>query len=174
MPLASARASTLVAERPQIVGAVCPRGHLNHPGASTCSRCGSSFPVGNPQTAGPRPPVGILLADDGSIWSLDGGCLIGTDPASAPEAQNGRIQAIAMRAGANHTMAPVQAEIQVRGWSAYLVDRGAEGGASIQGPAAEGWSQLARNEQRELTNGAHLSCGGRVLTYLSAWPVQGS
>jgi hypothetical protein len=67
-------------------------------------------------------------------------------------------------------MAPVQAEIQARGWSAYLVDRGAPGGSHLQGAAAPGWEQLGRGEQREVTNGSHISFGGRVLTYLSAWP----
>jgi hypothetical protein len=74
-----------------------------------------------------------------------------------------------MRAGTNHAMAPVQAEVQIRDWTAYLVDRGAEGGSWMQGPNAQGWEQLSRNEQRELADGAHVSCGGRVLTYLSAW-----
>jgi hypothetical protein len=162
--------STARRDRPEISGSVCARGHLNHPRAATCARCGNSFPIGNPQRTGPRPAVGILLADDGSIWSLDGGCLIGNDPSPAPDAQGNVTQTIAMRAGSNHTMAPVQAEIQVVGWDAYLVDRGADGGTCIQGGAGEGWSQLARNEQRELISGSHLSCGGRVLTYLSAWP----
>lgn len=170
LPLAAAGALSSRADRPEIVGVVCARGHLNHPRATICARCGGSFPVGYPQVSGPRPAIGILLADDGSIWSLDGTCLIGADPSQAPEVQSGRARMIAMRPGSNHTMAPVQAEIQVRGWDAYLVDRGAEGGTQIQGPAVEGWSQLSRNEQRELTSGSHLSCGGRVLTYLSAWP----
>ena len=69
-----------------------------------------------------------------------------------------------MKAGASHAMAPVQAELQIRDWSTYLVDRGAEGGSWVQGPAAQDWEQLGRNEQRELANGSHLSCGGRVLT----------
>jgi len=167
LPLAGARPPRT--DRPEVVGPVCARGHLNHPRATTCARCGNPFPVGYHQASGPRPPVGILLADDGSIWSLDGGCLIGTDPSQAPDAQRG-LTLIAMRPGSNHTMAPVQAEVQVRGWDAYLVDRGADGGTCIQGPAAEGWSQLSRHEQRELTSGSHVSCGGRVLTYLSAWP----
>jgi hypothetical protein len=68
-------------------------------------------------------------------------------------------------------MAPVHAEVQAKGWSAYLVDRGADGGTFFQGPGTQGWAQLGRNEQRELTDGSHISCGGRVLTYLAAWPA---
>ena len=74
-----------------------------------------------------------------------------------------------MKAGPNHTMAPAQAAVQVREWGAYLVDRA--GGSYVQTPAGDGWSPLAPNEQRELASGSHISCGGRVLTFLSAWPT---
>ncbi len=156
--------------QPEVVGVRCELGHFNHPRVLNCLRCGRPIGPGTPQVNGPRPPVGVLLADDGSIWALSRNCLIGADPGSAPEVQSGAAQAIVMRAGASHGMAPVQAEVQIRDWSTYLVDRGAEGGAFLQGPVGQDWAQLGRNEQRELANGAHLSCGGRVLTYLSAWP----
>ena len=169
LPLATAWAGPLL-PGPDVMGTACPRGHLNHPRSQKCGRCGRPIAPGSPQQSGPRPPLGVLLADDGSIYSLSTGCVIGSEPSSAPEVQSGSSQPIAMRPGPNHTMAPVHAEIQVRGWNAYLVDRGADGGSCIQGASAEGWSQLSRNEQRELPSGSHVSCGGRVLTFLSAWP----
>jgi hypothetical protein len=170
LALASEAGPSYVPAQPEVVGVRCELGHFNHPRVLNCLRCGRPIAPGTPQVNGPRPPVGVLLADDGSIWALSRNCLIGTDPGSAPEVQSGAAQAIVMRAGANHGMAPVQAEVQIRDWSTYLVDRGAEGGAFLQGPVGQDWAQLGRNEQRELANGAHLSCGGRVLTYLSAWP----
>ncbi len=170
LELAAAAALSYAPDQPEVLGVRCELGHFNHPRVMNCLRCGRPIPPGAPQVSGPRPPVGVLLADDGSIWALARGCLIGADPGSAPEAQSGAAVAISMKAGANHAMAPVQSEVQVRDWSIYLVDRGAEGGSWVQGPTAQTWEQLGRNEQRELANGSHLSCGGRVLTYLSAWP----
>ena len=170
LELAAAAALSYAPDQPEVLGVRCELGHFNHPRVMNCLRCGRPIPPGAPQVSGPRPPVGVLLADDGSIWALARGCLIGADPGSAPEVQSGASEAISMKAGANHAMAPVQSEVQVRDWSIYLVDRGAEGGSWVQGPTAQTWEQLGRNEQRELANGSHLSCGGRVLTYLSAWP----
>jgi hypothetical protein len=112
-----------------------------------------------------------LLADDGSVWGLARGYLIGTEPGTATEVLSGALSPISMRSGPNHAMSPVHAEVQIRGWSAYVTDRGAEGGTFLQGPGAQGWDKLGRNEQKELHNGSHVSCGGRVLTYLSAWPA---
>jgi hypothetical protein len=170
LELAAAAALSYAPDQPEVLGVRCELGHFNHPRVMNCLRCGRPIPPGAPQVSGPRPPVGVLLADDGSIWALARGCLIGADPGSAPEVQSGASEAISMKAGANHAMAPVQSEVQVRDWSIYLVDRGAEGGSWVQGPTAQTWEQLGRNEQRGLANGSHLSCGGRVLTYLSAWP----
>jgi len=115
--------------------------------------------------------LGALLADDGSVWGLSRGYLVGAQPGVADDVQSGALAPISMRSGPNHSMGPVHAEVQVRGWSAYVVDRGADGGTWLQGPGSQGWDKLARNEQRELPNGSHVSCGGRVLTYLSAWPA---
>ncbi len=168
--LASNTVSAL-GDRPEVLGVRCERGHFNHPKVPNCLRCGRPIAAGAPQSNGPRPSVGDLLADDGSVWGLARGCLIGTEPATAPEVQSGAVQPIAMRAGANHSMGPVHAEVQIRGWSAFVVDRGAEGGTWLQGPGSQGWDKLGRNDQRELANGSHVSCGGRVLTYLSAWPA---
>jgi hypothetical protein len=158
-------------DRPEVPGVRCEKGHFNHPKVTNCLRCGRPIPFGAPPSNGPRPSVGTLLADDGSVWGLARGCLIGTEPATAAEVQSGAAQAISMRSGANHSMGPVHAEVQIRGWSAFVVDRGAEGGTWLQGPGSQGWDKLGRNEQRELANGSHVSCGGRVLTYLSAWPT---
>lgn len=155
--------------RPNVLGVNCQQGHFNHPRATSCARCGRPIPPGTPQLSGRRPPIGVLLADDGSLWSLGQGCLIGSEPANAPEVQAGALQPIALRAGTNHTMAPVHAEIQVRDWDAYLVDRGPEGGTFMQAPSDQSWRQLGRGEQRPLAGGSHISCGGRVLTFLSSW-----
>jgi hypothetical protein len=170
LPLASTASQGLGQDRPEATGVYCDRGHFNHPGSARCLRCGRTIAPGTPATTGPRPPVGALLADDGSIWVLDKNFIVGSDPAAAPEVRGGTARAIKMRAGANHVMAAVQAEVRVSGWDAYLVDRGAEGGTYWQGPGAQSWVQLSRGGQRDLVDGSHISCGGRVLTFLSCWP----
>jgi hypothetical protein len=170
--LASDAATTFpLPGQPDVPGVRCEQGHFNHPRATRCFRCGRPISPGTPQLSGPQPCLGVLLADDGSVWALDRGCFVGAQPEVAPEVQSGMVRGIAMRAGPGHTMAPVQVEVQLRGWEARLVDRGAEGGTWIQPPGVESWGQLARYEQRNLPSGSHLSCGGRVLTYLSAWPA---
>jgi hypothetical protein len=171
---ALALASPSLVERkagwPQLQGLRCPNSHFNHPQSTTCPRCGQALSAGTPAT-GPRPALGLLLADDGSVWSLDRNCLIGAEPLSAPEVQAGLAFGLPLSAAGGHKMAPVQAEVRLRDWAVYLVDRGAGWGTFSQGPAEGTWSQLSPSEERELSDGSHISCGGRVLTYLSAWPA---
>ncbi len=134
LPVASSPAATVTSERPEVQGVRCELGHFNHPRVTTCMRCGRPVPPGSPQVSGPRPAAGVLLADDGSIWALGRPCIIGAEPTSAAEVQAGAAQAIAMRAAQDHPMAPVHAEVLAKGWAAYLVDRGADGGTFFQGP----------------------------------------
>ncbi len=152
LPLASSPAAATTADRPEVQGVRCERGHFNHPRVTTCMRCGRPVLAGIPQVSGPRPPAGVLLADDGSIWALGRPCIIGTEPTSAAEVQAGVAQAIAMRAAQGHTMAPVHAEVQAKGWSAYLVDRGADGGSFVQGQGRRpGHSWGATNKKSSRT-----------------------
>jgi hypothetical protein len=171
LAIASTLPNPFAPERPEALCVRCQQGHFNHPRVVNCLRCGAPVTSGTPPVNGPRPAVGVLLADDGSIWALDRGYLLGSDPSTAAEVQSGAVQAIAMRAGPDRTMAPVQAEIRSKDWAAYLVDRGAPGGTWVQSPTAQVWEPLGRSEQREVSSGSHISFGGRVLTYLSAWPA---
>jgi len=88
--------------------------------------------------------AGCSWPDDGSIWALGRPCIIGAEPTSAAEVQAGAAQAIAMRAAPDHPMAPVHAEVQAKGWSAYLVDRGADGGTFFQGARDAGMGTVGR------------------------------
>ena len=120
LPLASAWGIPVASDLPEVPGVRCELGHFNHPRTSNCLRCGRPILPGSPQQNAPRPPVGVLLADDGSIWSLSRGCLIGSEPGTAPEVQSGAAQGIALRAaqpchGARPGRDPDQGMVDVPG-----------------------------------------------------------
>ncbi len=100
LTLASAWAVSRLPDAPDVPGVRCELGHFNHPRVMTCLRCGRPVLPGSPELNGPRPPVGVLLVDDGSIWSLRRLCLIGSEPGSAPEVQSGSADGITLRPGA--------------------------------------------------------------------------
>ena len=61
-----------------VEGIVCSRGHFNDPGAVYCTICGISMVQRTHEyVSGPRPPLGLLLFDDGSAFSIDGNYVLG-------------------------------------------------------------------------------------------------
>ena len=66
---------------PIIQGVYCKNGHFDDPEALFCAICGISM---NQQTLvprpGDRPPLGVLLLDDGSVFQLDSDYVVGREP----------------------------------------------------------------------------------------------
>ncbi len=85
-PLSKARdmppgTSSYVADAPIVQGVYCSRGHFDDPESLFCAVCGISM---NQQTLvprpGTRPPLGVLLTDDGSVFQLDRDYIVGREP----------------------------------------------------------------------------------------------
>ena len=85
-PLALAATATALyaLDQPEVTGVRCELGHFNHPRVMNCLRCGRPIPPGTLQVTGPRPPVGVLLADDGSIWAFAAGASSAPSPPWRP------------------------------------------------------------------------------------------
>lgn len=61
------------ADGPLVDGILCPERHFNHPRARYCAICGTSLREGgHGRVRAPRPPLGILIADDGTTRVVDG------------------------------------------------------------------------------------------------------
>ncbi|KAG1648744.1 putative Nudix hydrolase YfcD [Nymphon striatum] len=67
-----------------VLGVACSQGHHNHPDAVYCSQCGTKMGVHHTTVLmnGPRPPLGVLVVDDGSTYSLSEDLVIGREPTS--------------------------------------------------------------------------------------------
>jgi hypothetical protein len=156
------------ADRPQVTGVRCIRGHFNHPAARTCAWCGRAVTPGQPQTFGPRPVLGALIADDGATWRLDADQVLGSDPTTDQGVATGRIRGVVLASAGQ--LAPSHAEIRLSDWAVTLLDRGSAGGTFVVQPGATGWTRLTPYQPVVVPAGSHLSLGQRVLTFVSPWP----
>jgi len=67
-------------------GVLCKNGHFNDPQLNYCSVCGISMAQQTlVEVSGPRPPLGLLLFDDGSTFRLDSDYLVGRAPRQDPD-----------------------------------------------------------------------------------------
>ena len=68
-------------KHPQVLGVYCKNGHFDDPEARYCAVCGIGMAqlTKTPQQ-GKRPPLGVLVLEDGSVFQLDTDYVLGREP----------------------------------------------------------------------------------------------
>ncbi|MEU6586791.1 FHA domain-containing protein [Nocardia sp. NPDC046763] len=144
----------------------CARGHLNDPRASLCAACGIRMePMACVLTEGIRPPLGVLLLDDGTSYVLDSDLVIGREPERSDQVRRGA-QAIRIP-DTSGGMSRVHAEIRLVGWDVLVMDRGSANGTHIRPPGRPDWVRAAPGQPTVLKPDSQLLLGGRVFTFNS-------
>ncbi len=148
-------------------GHLCSRGHLNDPRSHFCVLCGIRM---NERTGvlvvGQRPPLGLLVFDDGATYTVDAEYLVGRMPESDERVRSGALRAIVVedRSGA---VSRVHAEIRVDGWDVVLVDSGSRNGTHVAGPGEPAWSPLPARHTHRLVPGTRVRMGARTFVFES-------
>ncbi|MFC4945483.1 FHA domain-containing protein [Pseudonocardia sp. GCM10023141] len=156
-----------IADEPQAQGHLCARGHLNDPRSHFCVLCGIRM---NERTGvlvmGSRPPLGLLVFDDGATYTVDAEYLVGRMPEADPRVRAGSLRSIVIedRTGA---VSRVHAEIRVSGWDVLLSDSGSRNGTFVAGASETGWTPLAPGRGRRLVPGTRVRIGGRSFVFES-------
>jgi hypothetical protein len=168
LPLASAQHDEQRgAEAPIVSGVYCKSGHFNDPQAHFCAVCGISMnqltPVPRP---GRRPPLGVLVLDDGSVFQLDSDYVIGCNPASDASVAVGQARPLRTDDGAG-TVSQVHARIQLDGWRVLVTDLGSASGTRIRLPGQPADQALTPRTPVQLLPGSHVDLGGSGFRYES-------
>ncbi|MGZ4652238.1 MAG: FHA domain-containing protein [Oryzihumus sp.] len=167
LPVAGAAADRTEAptvDRDVVVeGLPCPQGHLNDPRASACSLCGTDLdPKASPVRA-TRPPLGVLVTDDGSVFLLTSDVVVGREPAGSEEVRSGLAQPLQLR-DEGHSVSRVHARVHLDGWDVTVVDSGSANGTYLSRTGSAGpWEPV--QEPTPLVAGDRLRLGKRQLMY---------
>ncbi|WP_067651620.1 FHA domain-containing protein [Nocardia harenae] len=147
-----------------VQGFPCPRRHLNDPRVSYCAVCGLSMHhPGRTLTDGLRPPLGILLLDDGQTLVLDGDLVLGREPEHHEAVARGaRPIRIADPSGG---MSRAHAEIRLVDWDVTVVDGGSTNGTHLRAAGRHEWTRAVPGHPMTLAPGTQLLLGGRVCTF---------
>ncbi|MFI6045102.1 FHA domain-containing protein [Nocardia sp. NPDC051321] len=157
---ATAKATALTVK---VMGFKCARAHPSDPRAAFCTVCG--MPVDQTQALIEviRPPLGMLILDDGMTYVLAADAVIGRDPEHSDAAQRGLVP---LRVDdSSGGMSRAHAEIHLLNWDVTVVDRGSTNGTRTRLPGYRDWIRLAPNQSMVLVPGAEVMLGNRVLRF---------
>jgi hypothetical protein len=147
------------------LGIYCRRRHFNDPEMAYCTVCGISMAQSSrTRVWGKRPPLGVLVLDDGTIFSLMRDFVLGR----VPEADQSVIlgQADQMRF-TDMSVSRVHARITLDGWDVVVEDQGSTNGTFVCLPGQSSWTRLAPGVATTLPTGGSLAVGRRQLRYHS-------
>lgn len=142
----------------------CSRQHLNDPRVSFCAVCGIRMDqMTCVLTEGVRPPLGLLMLDDGTSFVLDNDIVLGREPEHAEAVRRGaRPIRLPDRSGG---MSRAHVEIRLVEWDVTVVDQGSANGTYIRLPGHQEWIRSMPNHPSTLAAGAQILLGGRILTF---------
>jgi FHA domain len=159
--------SSYSSESPIVQGVYCKNGHFDDPEALFCAVCGISM---NQQTLinrpGTRPPLGVLLLDDGSVFQLDRDYVVGREPGLDATVASGRSRALRIGDDSG-IVSRVHAKVALDGWRVLVTDLGSANGTKVRLPKNGGETVLAPHQPFVLTTGSQVDLGGRGFRYES-------
>ncbi|MFB7721576.1 FHA domain-containing protein [Nocardia sp. NPDC056100] len=155
---ATAKATTLTVK---VLGFKCARAHPSDPRSAFCSVCGMPVDQTQPVAEVIRPPLGMLVLDDGMTYMLATDAVAGRDPEQSEAARAGL--APLKIDDSSGGMSRAHAEIRLVNWDVTVVDRGSTNGTRVRPPGYRDWIRLQPNQPMLLLPGAEVMLGNRVL-----------
>ncbi|MFF5205502.1 FHA domain-containing protein [Streptosporangium sp. NPDC000396] len=157
-----------VESRPLVYGVDCKNDHFNDPRVPYCAVCGIALVQRTlVPYKGPRPPLGVLLLDDGMTLRLDTDYLVGRDPERAPEVADGSVRP-AKVTSPDGSVSRRHLRVALDGWDVNLVDLGSVNGTQIQPPGDPNFYDIPPNEAVAILPGTTVRIGvSRTMRYES-------
>ncbi|HWH30753.1 MAG TPA: FHA domain-containing protein [Mycobacteriales bacterium] len=146
-------------------GIWCSRRHFNDPRAAYCSVCGISMVHQTHNLVkGPRPPLGVLVLDDGSTFGVDADYVLGREPIGDPAVASGAVLPLVVD-DPGRSVSRVHARLSLHEWDVRIADAGSANGTYVARPGADQWDRLAPDEPRTLEPGSRIRLGQRELAF---------
>jgi hypothetical protein len=165
VPTGEPPADVPAADVAMVPGVICSRGHFNNPDSLFCSLCGISMVQQTKNVVtGPRPPLGVIVFDDGSAFTLDADYVVGREPQVDELVQHGAARPLMIQDPEN-ALSRVHLVIQLQGWKVNVVDRNSANGTHIFPPRAQAWARLSPGVPAEIGSGTYVSVGRRTFFY---------
>ena len=154
------------AEPVMVEGVLCARNHFNDPDVAYCRQCGIGMVQQTRRTQlGQRPPLGVLLLDDGTAFTLDRDYVLGREPVLDGDVASGLARPLRIT-DPNGTVGRVHLRVSLVGWQVTVRDLGSVNGSVVYREAG-GEDKLSPHESVVVAPGTRIGIGRRTLQYLS-------
>jgi FHA domain-containing protein len=149
----------------EVRGVYCKNRHFNDPRQLFCAVCGINMVQQTPVLVnGIRPPLGVIVLDDGAVFQLDSDYLLGRDPGADDRVRNEEMRGIPIQDQSNQ-ISRVHARIELRGWDPVLIDNQSTNGTFVNPPKTADWQRLPSGGEHLLTQGTRVRIGHRTLAF---------
>ncbi|MEU4226594.1 FHA domain-containing protein [Nonomuraea sp. NPDC026600] len=146
-------------DRQLVYGVDCKNDHFNDPRVPYCAVCGIALVQRTlVPYKGPRPPLGVLILDDGTALPLESDYLLGRDPERAPEVAGGTARP-AKVTSPDGSVSRRHLRVALDGWDVNLVDLGSVNGTQIQPPGDPNFYDIPPNEPVTIVPGTTVRVG---------------
>jgi hypothetical protein len=125
-------ASATHREPPRLLGVWCDAGHVTSPDHEQCRVCGLEVPPQAPILVA-RPPLGVLIFDNGDQVPVDRPIVLGRDPkpVASPDPETPVLHPVPSATG---QVSRTHAEVRAEGWDVVLTDLDAMNGTALTLP----------------------------------------
>jgi pSer/pThr/pTyr-binding forkhead associated (FHA) protein len=149
----------------QVQGIVCSRGHFNDPTSIYCATCGISMVHQTHNLVpGPRPPLGVVVLDDGSVFPLNDDYVLGREPDNSADVQAGRALPLQLD-DPDAMVSRVHAKILLQGWDVQIQDANSSNGTFVTRPGESEATRLTADEPVTILPGTRVAMGSRSLVF---------
>jgi len=165
---ADLRAPDQATSEVQVQGVICSRGHFNDPRSRFCSSCGISM-VQNTQvlTRGPRPPLGVMVFEDGATFSLSSDYVVGRQPEVSDLVQDGLALPLPVD-DPERSISRAHAELRLVEWDVHLVNLSVTNGSFVWDEGSQQWVPIPTGQSVVLTPGMRVALGRRSAVFESS------
>ena len=148
-----------------VAGVRCPRDHHNSPDARFCHRCGIRMGAHRSLVIveGPRPPLGVLVLDDGGTFAIVSDAILGREPTADAVVQQGEAEPLTID-DPERLASRAHARLWLEGWEVLLEDRASANGTWVR-EGDDAWRRLGPDERLSLRSGTRIKIGGRELLF---------
>lgn len=150
---------------PATLGVGCKNGHFNDPAVAFCALCGSSMAQASRVPVwGSRPPLGVLVFDDGTTYALTQDQVVGRAPDTDEAVAAGQARPVPLR---GPLVSRLHARLVLRDWQVGIIDTGSANGTYLQPHGHSDWTRLVPGAMTALVPGTSVAIGGHRVRYFS-------